>query len=650
MASLLGKADATIAGMSYREAMADVTPDLKGVYQDKVLNQAMFQKGVEDHFDTLYADNNLLADQLKEATTLAMANLGTDYEGMELFNTALTSMKTRMKALPKGKKGDFERAKIRGEMAELKRSTDGMEATQTMLGTMIEAGDFDTQATGKLNLSQLNAIASGDAKRKIVNGKLFYSFKNPAGGKDIEVDQQVLKDMLVQTDPEHQGNFNKIHEGSNAQGKIEGNEFNRELSANKYEESFTSKKIFATNVNKKQHDLEYSLKEALQGKDTAGTLKLDSIYETLMSIGNKDNFFNGSDTDKDGDVDAQDFASAGNGIALIESLTDVNSNNFNFQVAKKVAAEFYADNISAKEFEVGVSMRAIVPQWKKEGYPNKGAFLKAQSGGEGNKTDTNPYGLSLSKKGKYGLGLPSKGTSYVPQYDAGYVTNKINALKNGSLIKFQGPEYTYREVDGVTQWWKNYGKADDYGEKDVEGVGVGKPVGTALDMVKNVFHVDDPIFTSIVTEREQEVPDDETGLLPSENPFADKQATAEGQPKPKTVPNDFVTAFGKDFASDNAVVKYLKGMNVAGLVVGNYQGGGDLDYPDNDNRKLVEPISAYDDIIVTLNGKTKLFTTDPSFSDDTEGAQEIWNWLHENFSATQASTDNDYYNLIDKDN
>ena len=159
-------------------------------------------------------------------------------------------------------------------------------------------------------------------------------------------------------------------------------------------------------------------------------------------------------------------------------------------------------------------------------------------------------------------------------------------------------------------------------------------------MAKEVFSVDDPIFTSIVTEREEQVPDDVTGLLPSENPFADKQATAEGQPKPKTVPNDFVTAFGKDFASDNAVVKYLKGMNVAGLVVGNYQGGGDLDYPDNDNRKLVEPISAYDDIIITLNGKTKLFTTDPSFSDDTKGAQEIWNWLHENFSGENVKSSN----------
>ena len=485
MASLLGKADATIAGMSYREAMADVTPDLKGVYQDKVRNQAMFQKGVEDHFDTLYADNNLLADQLKEATTLAMANLGTDYEGMELFNTALTSMKTRMKALPKGKKGDFERAKIRGEMAELKRSTDGMEATQTMLGTMIEAGDFDTQATGKLNLSQLNAIASGDAKRKIVNGKLFYSFKNPAGGKDIEVDQQVLKDMLIQTDPEHQGNFNKIHEGSNAQGKIEGNEFNRELYANKYEESFTSKKVFATNVNKKQHDLEYSLKEALQGKDTAGTLKLDSIYETLMSIGNKDNFFNGSDTDKDGDVDAQDFASAENGIALIESLTDINSNNFNFQVAKKVAAEFYADNISAKEFEVGVSLRAIVPQWKKEGYPNKGAFLKAVK--TANNDESGAVDFSKNKVQKL------NGANW----NSGNATSVYNDIKAGVGFSAKDPatgeinDYSYHVVGEKGGWYQNYRVGDN--ENTTESY-----IGPNGGDVGKIF-TNDPRFRNIQT-------------------------------------------------------------------------------------------------------------------------------------------------------
>ena len=361
MASLLGKADSTLAAMSYKEAAANVMPDLKEVYQAEVENQAKFQKGVEDYFDTLYADNNLLADQLKEATTLAMANLGTDYDGMELFNDELTEMKQRMKKIPKGKKGDFERMKIRGELTELKKQTDGMQATRTTLGTMIEAGDFDQHATGKVNLSLLNAIVRNEATRKTENGKLFYSITNPAGGDDIKIDQQMLKDMLIQTDPEFQSNFNKIHAGENALGKQKGNKFDRQGSINKYETSFPSPAAYATSVNNKQHNLKYSLREALQGKDTSGALKLESIYETLMSMGNKDNFFNGSDADKDGDVDAEDFAHPENGIALIESLTDIHSDNFNYQVGKKVAAEFYADNISQKEFNDGVAMRPKDP-------------------------------------------------------------------------------------------------------------------------------------------------------------------------------------------------------------------------------------------------------------------------------------------------
>ena len=140
--SLLGRADSTLAAMSYKEAMADVTPDLKDVYSAEALNQALFQTGVEGYFDKLYADSNALADELKEATTAAMADLSSgaipDDEGMELYNTYLTGLKDKMKSIPKGKKGDFERSKIRAELSRLKNSTSEMDKTLITLGTMIE--------------------------------------------------------------------------------------------------------------------------------------------------------------------------------------------------------------------------------------------------------------------------------------------------------------------------------------------------------------------------------------------------------------------------------------------------------------------------------------------------------------------------------
>jgi hypothetical protein len=175
MASLLGKADATIAGMSYREAMADVMPDYSDIYKAEAegfeKNQLAFQKAIGDYFDIQHADNNKLADDLKAATTKAMEGLGTDYESMELFNSHLASMKDRMKALPKGKKGDFERSKIRAEMNQLLESSNGLSDTLAEVGTMIKAGDFNIHTT---DYPILNAINDGTATKEIVDGKLVY--------------------------------------------------------------------------------------------------------------------------------------------------------------------------------------------------------------------------------------------------------------------------------------------------------------------------------------------------------------------------------------------------------------------------------------------------------------------------------------------
>ena len=356
--SLLGRADSTLAAMSYKEAMADVTPDLGKVYKEEALNQALFQAGVENYFNTLHADYNALGDELKEATTTMMADLSAgitpDEAGMEMFSNELNRLKEKLKNTPKGKKGDLARAKIRAELGRLKNSTQGMDQTLTTLGTMIENDQFDVLATGQ-DLPLLKAIAKGEATKKIVNGNLVYSIPNPAGGDDITMNQQELREAVVLKDPKFQSNFNKIHAGFNALGKQKGTtwENKRQGAVNAYEDIFTTKHSFATTINNKQGNMEYSFVEALIGKGDN-----DIIYKTLMEMGNKDNFFNGFDADKDGDVDAQDFAHAENGQALINSLTNIKDKvNFNFQVAKKVAAEYYADGLAKNEFEDGTKLR-----------------------------------------------------------------------------------------------------------------------------------------------------------------------------------------------------------------------------------------------------------------------------------------------------
>ena len=279
MASLLGKADPTIARMSYLEAIADVAPDFGSVYKEEALNQALFQKGIEDHFDVLYADSNALADELKEATTTAMADLSAgvipDDAGMEMYNSYLTKMKDRMKSIPKGKKGDFERSKIRAELSRLKNSTDGISQTLVDLGTKITNEDFINDGAFRKNGPLLLAISKGEAKREIVNGNLIYSIPNPQGGEDIKMNSQELNESLTSNDPEVNKNFNNATVSAYTLGKGKGTIWDDERQGivNDYEESFSTKKGFSQNIFKKQEGLPYSFAELMGGKGD-GTLNM----------------------------------------------------------------------------------------------------------------------------------------------------------------------------------------------------------------------------------------------------------------------------------------------------------------------------------------------------------------------------------------
>ena len=116
---------------------------------------------------------------------------------------------------------------------------------------------------------------------------------------------------------------------------------------------FTTKHSFATTINNKQGDMKYSFVESLAGKGGG-----DIIYKTLMEMGSAT--IDKYDVNNDNKITEADFLDPKNGQALINALTNIkDKENFDFQTAKKVAAEFYADGLAQVEFEDGVKLRKV---------------------------------------------------------------------------------------------------------------------------------------------------------------------------------------------------------------------------------------------------------------------------------------------------
>jgi len=349
--SLLGKADSTLAAMSLKESMADVMPDYSDIYKQKAKgfkeNLTVFQKTVGDYFDNLNADNNALADELKEAVSTTMADLSMgetpDEAGMELFNTELNKLRQRLKNTPPGKKGELDRAKITAEMERLKSSTDGMSNTLIDLGVRIENGDFIPNATGNENMQILKAINDRTANRQVVNGDLVYSIP----GSDKKITQQDLRKMLVSNDPNINKAVNAVTVKAGTLGKTKGMKWedNRQEIINGYRESLSTKSGLAANMHQPQGPLKYSFADYLSGK---GDKKYNAqIWSALKELGVNVP----EDKDGDGKITEKDFATPENGIAMIKRLTQIDEDGFDLAGTKNVVSEFLADHVGKKEFD-----------------------------------------------------------------------------------------------------------------------------------------------------------------------------------------------------------------------------------------------------------------------------------------------------------
>ena len=141
------------------------------------------------------------------------------------------------------------------------------------------------------------------------------------------------------------------------------------------------------------------------------------------------------------------------------------------------------------------------PQWKKEGYANKGAYLKATGNTDGSDseiTDKNPHGFSSStlSKGEIDIG-PQKGYGdgkYRGTYTIDQANVLLNKIKNGTGFRFNGVNYNYLTGDDGESAWYGFEAG-----KDVNTATEGSLFGDASGFEDSVFFTSLPQFQNLET-------------------------------------------------------------------------------------------------------------------------------------------------------
>ena len=341
---LLGRADSTLVQGALKAELANIAPDMRGVYKMQAENVTNLQTAVQDFFYAFDKSNNDLENEVKELTPKLLADIETgtyiDDSYVDLVSQEINSLRQQMKLIPKGIECEAERAKIKTKLANIKAESGSAEQTMTKIATLIDNDqiDFNSLQTGDMELWK--SILNKTAKREFVDGKLVYSAN--INGKELKISHSDLEKRFLPKQYGVQSNALKLSNGFINVGK-QGLEYDFNGAMNAYETLMTNKQEVLGLINNPFGSMQYSFKDALKRKDPNLTKELISA---LNNVG-------GFDVDNDG---TPDQITMSNLNKLVSTLTNPDDENFNLATTKRIAAAFYADNDGRIQYNKGKSL------------------------------------------------------------------------------------------------------------------------------------------------------------------------------------------------------------------------------------------------------------------------------------------------------
>ena len=359
MASLLGKADATLVAAAFREGQSRVGADLSDVYAKREENLATFTKGVGDIFNKIYADDILTRDLLKENASIAetnMANAGFDSEYMLRKNHEIAlGWKSRLEDINRefgaaGGKGDLERSLLRGEMNKYLATTQGNNETFGKLMSQSANNELLAKA-GSLEQGLLNAMAED-----FNNGT---SFTNPTYEKgdmvythpdfpDVKMTMSELNRKLSVKDVKPLNDIQGILNDALKQGKTSEIPWNVDDYTNRISKTLVNMNDIDNALGERFGDMKYTIKQAMTGLTPEGYANpiMADIYDSLVAQGGIElDGIEGID-EKDMEI-LKDYATSENGFKVSQALMEDESK------LREVVSNVLANNVAFDFFEDG---------------------------------------------------------------------------------------------------------------------------------------------------------------------------------------------------------------------------------------------------------------------------------------------------------
>jgi len=381
--SLLGRADNTLVQGALKAELANVGPNMQGVYQMQAENVINLQTAVQDFFYAFDKSNLDLQNEVKELVPKLLADIETgtyiDDSYVDLVNQEINSLRQQMKSIPRGREGEAERAKVRTRLANIKAESSNAEQTITKIATLLDNNQIDLPSLQGYDMELLKSILDKSAKREFVNGKLVYSAN--INGKELKISHSDLDKRFLPKQYGVQSNALKLSNGFVNVGR-QGIEYDFVGAMNAYESLMTNKQEVLGLINNPFGSMQYSFKDALKGKDP-------KLVGELLGALNRIGGFN-----VEGD-ERPDQITMSNLNKLVSTLTNPDDDNFNLATTKRVAAAFYADNDGRIQYNKGLSL-----------YQRKQDQLKNKTNASKNKLNLNDgYNILVDGKQYYSKGL-----------------------------------------------------------------------------------------------------------------------------------------------------------------------------------------------------------------------------------------------------